>query len=122
MDRLSDYDYALPEELIAQHPVEPRDHSRLMVVDQATGAIEHHHFYDLPRFVDPGTLFVANNTRVIRARGRNAVGRLRHDLHRLVMPLARLERRGLELLLAIRAVHYARVERRRVQRRIARRA
>lgn len=68
MDRLSDYDYELPDELIAQAPIEPRDHSRLMVVDQALGTIEHHRFDDLPKLVAPHTLFVANNTRVIRAR------------------------------------------------------
>ena len=50
--------------------------------------------------------------RVIRARGRDAVGRLRDDLHRLVAPLARLERRGLELRAAVRAVDRARAERR----------
>lgn len=68
MNRLSDYDYLLPDELIAQQPVVPRDHSRLMVVDQVSGSIEHHHFYDLPKFVEHETLIVANNTRVIRAR------------------------------------------------------
>ena len=43
----SDFYYDLPEELIAQHPVEPRDSSRLMTVDRRTGKIEHRHFYDI---------------------------------------------------------------------------
>ena len=43
----SDFYYDLPKELIAQHPVEPRDHSRLMVVDKNTGEISHKHFYDI---------------------------------------------------------------------------
>ena len=46
--KTSDFDYNLPEELIAQTPVEPRDHSRLLVYDRADGSIRHLHFYDLP--------------------------------------------------------------------------
>ena len=44
---VTDFDYELPKELIAQHPMEPRDHSRLLVVNKDSGAIEHKHFYDL---------------------------------------------------------------------------
>ena len=44
---VTDFDYDLPQELIAQHHMEPRDHSRLLVVDKKTGEIEHKHFYDL---------------------------------------------------------------------------
>lgn len=66
--RMADFDYDLPPELIAQEPVEPRDASRLMVVDRATGAIAHHHFRDLPQFLRPGDILVHNESRVIPAR------------------------------------------------------
>jgi S-adenosylmethionine:tRNA ribosyltransferase-isomerase len=66
--RTDSYDYALPPELIAQQPVEPRDASRLMVVDRASGRIEHHLFRDLPSLLAPGDLLVANRSRVIPAR------------------------------------------------------
>jgi S-adenosylmethionine:tRNA ribosyltransferase-isomerase len=62
------FDYELPPELIAQKPVTPRDASRLMVVDRREKAISHHHFYDLPKFLEPGDLLVHNQTRVVRAR------------------------------------------------------
>ena len=63
-----DFDYELPQELIAQHPMEPRDHSRLLVVDKKTGEIEHKHFYDLVNYLKPGDVLVFNDTRVIPAR------------------------------------------------------
>lgn len=66
--KISDFDYVLPEELIAQTPIEPRDHSRLMVVHRGTGAIEHKHFYDLPQYLRPGDALVINETKVIPAR------------------------------------------------------
>lgn len=66
--KTSDFDYVLPEELIAQTPIEPRDHSRLMVVHRGTGAIEHTHFYDLPQYLRPGDALVINETKVIPAR------------------------------------------------------
>lgn len=66
--RTSDYDFDLPESLIAQRAVEPRDASRLMVVHRDTGAIEHRHFRDLPGYTAPGDLLVVNATRVFRAR------------------------------------------------------
>ena len=62
------FDYDLPQELIAQHPMEPRDHSRLLVVDKKTGEIEHKHFYDLVNYLKPGDVLVFNDTRVIPAR------------------------------------------------------
>lgn len=65
---VTDFDYDLPQELIAQHPVEPRDHSRLLVVDKKTGEIEHKHFYDLVNYLKPGDVLVFNDTRVIPAR------------------------------------------------------
>lgn len=61
-------DYELPEDLIAQSPAEPRDASRLMVLDAATGEIGHHIFRDLPRFLRPGDAFVLNETKVLPAR------------------------------------------------------
>ena len=67
-ERLSDYDYHLPEELIAQHPVEPRDSSRLFVIDRRTGTWVHKHFRDLGDYLTKGDLLVANNSRVIKAR------------------------------------------------------
>jgi len=66
--KLSDFMYDLPEERIAQTPVEPRDHSRLMVLDRATHGIEHKHFYDIIDYLNPGDVLVVNETRVIPAR------------------------------------------------------
>ena len=66
--RTSDFDYHLPEHLIAQTPLEPRDHSRLLVVDTATGDLSHRHFYDIGHFLQPGDLLVLNNSRVLPAR------------------------------------------------------
>jgi S-adenosylmethionine:tRNA ribosyltransferase-isomerase len=66
--KTDDFDYFLPPELIAQHPVEPRDAARLMVLDRATGAIQHAVFRDLTRFLRAGDLLVFNDTRVIPAR------------------------------------------------------
>lgn len=65
---VSDFDYYLPEELIAQQPIEPRDQSRLLVLDRKTGSIEHKKFYNLPQFLQPGDTLVFNDTRVIPAR------------------------------------------------------
>ena len=64
----SDFYYDLPEELIAQHPVEPRDSSRLMIVDRSTGEIEHKHFYDILDELRDGDCLILNNTRVLPAR------------------------------------------------------
>ena len=65
---VTDFDYELPKELIAQHPMEPRDHSRRLVVNKDSGAIEHKHFYDLIEYLHPGDVLVFNDTRVIPAR------------------------------------------------------
>ena len=64
----SELDYELPEALIAQKPAEPRDASRLMVVDARTGTITHHVFRDLPAFLRPGDALVLNETKVLPAR------------------------------------------------------
>jgi S-adenosylmethionine:tRNA ribosyltransferase-isomerase len=66
--RISDYDYELPPELIAQQPIEPRDASRLLVVHRATGALEHRHFRDIGDYLRAGDLLIANQSRVIPAR------------------------------------------------------
>ena len=66
--KTSDFNFHLPEELIAQHPLEKRDTSRLMVLDKATGEIEHNHFYDVLNYLNPGDTLVLNNTRVLPAR------------------------------------------------------
>ncbi len=63
-----DFYYDLPEELIAQTPVEPRDSSRMLVYNRELDKINHAHFYDLPSFLKKGDLLVINNTRVIPAR------------------------------------------------------
>ncbi len=65
---LHDFDYYLPEELIAQHPMEKRDMSRLMVLNKETGEIEHKLFMDIVNYLDEGDCLVLNNTRVIPAR------------------------------------------------------
>ena len=64
----SDFYFELPEELIAQTPLQQRDASRLLKLDRATGEIAHHHFYDLPRFLEPGDCLVLNDSRVLPAR------------------------------------------------------
>lgn len=68
MMKTSDFFYDLPEELIAQTPVEPRNSSRLMVLSRDSGAVEHKHFYNLPEFLKPGDCLVLNDTRVLPAR------------------------------------------------------
>ena len=66
--KTSDFDFYLPEELIAQTPLERRDASRLLTLDKHTGQTEHHHFYELPQFLRPGDCLVLNNSRVLPAR------------------------------------------------------
>jgi S-adenosylmethionine:tRNA ribosyltransferase-isomerase len=66
--KTADFVYDLPPELIAQTPIEPRDASRLLLLDRSTGAFEHRHFYELPDLLKLGDLLVANESRVIPAR------------------------------------------------------
>ena len=66
--KTSDFMYELPESSIAQSPVEPRDHSRLMVLDRSDDSIAHKHFYDVIDYLNPGDVLVINDTRVIPAR------------------------------------------------------
>jgi S-adenosylmethionine:tRNA ribosyltransferase-isomerase len=71
--RLSDFDYNVPEELIAQYPIKQRDHSKLMVVDRKQQTITHKKFYDIVDYLNPGDLMVVNETKVYPAR----LGRLK---------------------------------------------
>ena len=66
--KTSDFDFELPERLIAQTPLERRDGSRLLTLDKTTGQTGHFHFYDLPRFLRPGDCLVLNDSRVLPAR------------------------------------------------------
>ena len=66
--RTSDYFFDLPEELIAQDPLEDRSSSRLLVLDKNTGKVEHHSFKEILNYVEPGDCLVLNNTKVIPAR------------------------------------------------------
>ncbi len=65
---LSTFDYDLPNSLIAQNPVEPRDHSRLMIVNRNSTRIQHKHFYDLPDYLEQGDVLLINETKVIGSR------------------------------------------------------
>jgi S-adenosylmethionine:tRNA ribosyltransferase-isomerase len=75
--RVDQFDFELPEALIATHPVEPRDVARLLVVD-GEDAVQHKSFRDLPDLLEPGDLLVVNDTRVIPARltGRKGEGKV----------------------------------------------
>jgi len=88
--KLSDFDYILPKELIAQHPAEKRDESRLLVLRRDTGKIEHRIFRDIVGYFNPGDLLVLNNTKVMPARliGRKETG---GKVEALVLGLAHSE-------------------------------
>ena len=66
--KTSDFYYDLPKELIAQTPLEPRDSSRLLVLDREKQTLEHKHFYDIIDYLNEGDLLVANDSRVLPAR------------------------------------------------------
>lgn len=96
----SDFDYNLPGELIAQQPVKPRDHSRLLILDKKTGQIEHRHFFDIVNYLCLGDVLVLNNSKVFPARliGRkkNTGGKIEIFLHQnppLSLPLKKGERK-----------------------------
>ena len=90
--RTSDFDYDLPPELIAQTPVEPRDSSRLLVLERATGRIHHHRFTQVLDYLRPGDVMVFNQSRVIPARIR---GRRRGTGGRVQLLLLRRESPGM---------------------------
>ena len=66
--KTEDFNYDLPEELIAQTPLKNRDESRLLVLDKKTGSIEHKHFYDIIEYLNEGDALVLNDTKVLPAR------------------------------------------------------
>ena len=66
--KTDDFDYYLPEELIAQTPIKERDHSRLLVLDKKTGEITHERFDHIINYLNKGDVLVINNTKVIPAR------------------------------------------------------
>ena len=81
----SDYDYHLPPHLIAQTPVEPRDHARLMVMDRRSGEVSHRRFTDLPELLTPGDLLVFNDSRVFPARLRGQLKRSGREIELLLL-------------------------------------
>ena len=66
--KTSDFDYWLPQEKIAQTPIEPRHNSRLLILDRASSELRHTHFLEIEKFLNPGDVLVINQTRVIPAR------------------------------------------------------
>lgn len=84
--RLSDFDYHLPPELIAQAPLPERDQSRLMGLNRATGEVTHHRFFELPELLPPNAVLVFNESRVIPARLRFKLGNGQAEIL-LVKPL-----------------------------------
>lgn len=74
--KLADFDYELPQELIAQYPAESREKSRMLVLDRTKGGVTHKNFEDFIDYINPGDILVLNNTRVINARlfGKRATG------------------------------------------------
>jgi S-adenosylmethionine:tRNA ribosyltransferase-isomerase len=66
--KTQDFYYDLPEELIAQTPLQQRDSSRLLVLDKHSGELQHRHFFDIIDFLRPGDCLVLNNSRVLPAR------------------------------------------------------
>ena len=89
--RTDDFDYHLPPELIAQTPVEPRDASRLLALDRATGRVEHRQFADVLELIPPGAVLVLNRSRVIPAR---LYGRRKGSGGRVELLLLRREEEG----------------------------
>lgn len=94
--KTSDFYYDLPEELIAQSPIEPRDHSRLLVYNRKTDTIEHKHFYDIIDYLTPNDVLVINNTKVIPAR---IYGKKKTGAHIEVLLLKRINLTDYEALL-----------------------
>lgn len=75
MTKISDFDYELPDELIAQEPASPRDHSKLMLLDKTTGGIEHRRFFEIVDELGEGDVLVMNNSKVFKARLRATLGK-----------------------------------------------
>jgi len=100
--RTDDFDYRLPEAFIAQRPVEPRDASRLMVMDRADGSLTHFSFHELPRFLAQGDALVLNETRVIP--GRLAAIKIPYGGKAEILLLKRLEAQTWEALVGGRGL------------------
>ena len=66
--KLDDFDYYLPDSLIAKYPLEKRDNSKMLVLDKITGEIEHKHFFDIVDYLNKDDILILNNTKVIPAR------------------------------------------------------
>ena len=66
--KVSEYDYTLPENLIAQTPTEKRENSKMMVLNRSNNTIKHCHFYDIVDLIDDNSVLILNNTKVIPAR------------------------------------------------------
>ncbi len=94
--KISEFDYSLPENLIAQNPIEPRDSSRLMIIDRTTGKFEHRIFRDLPHYLSWGDCLVLNDTRVLPARLRGYKAKTKGKVE--VLLLQRVEDRKWEAL------------------------
>ena len=85
--KLSDFDYNLPKELIAQKPAAPRDHSRLLLLEKETGKIVHKHFYDIVDYFKKGDILVMNNSKVFPARligKKKTGGKMEVFLHKFI--------------------------------------
>ena len=96
----SDFDYNLPDERIAQHSVEPRDHSRLMVINKNNKTIEHRHFYDIIDSLKPGDVLVSNNSKVFKARLMGSLEAGNHDINNDGIPdRALLNQKEVEIFL-----------------------
>jgi S-adenosylmethionine:tRNA ribosyltransferase-isomerase len=94
--KLSDFDYDLPRHFIAQHPLEPRDSSRLLVLDRHDGNISHRSFHDMLEYLNPGDTLVFNNSRVIPARLKGTIGK--GEKHAEILLLKQLDKRTWEAL------------------------
>jgi S-adenosylmethionine:tRNA ribosyltransferase-isomerase len=94
--KLSDFDYELPHEFIAQHPIEPRDSSRLLVLDRKDHSIRHRIFHDVLEYLNAGDTLVFNNSRVIPARLKGTIGD--SGKHAEILLLKQLDERTWEAL------------------------
>ena len=119
--KTSDFYFDLPQELIAQDPLEDRSASRLLVLDKKTGAMEHRHFYNIVDYLQPGDCLVINNTKVIPARllrrARKAprhkieillLKRRENDVWETLVKPGRKDRPGTKIVLRRRAADRAR--------------
>ena len=100
MIKLSDFDYMLPKELIAQFPLKQRDESRMLILDRKTGRTEHRHFYNLSDYLNKSDVVVLNDTKVFKAR---LIGNRKGYSGRIELLLLRKDRTGIFECLAMPA-------------------